>query len=529
MNEQMPKAASFPAQNSVHDEISAQQLDAMETHASPVSVAGAAVREAMVNAGLDVAVVAQMLHGQGATHLDDVLEFCVRPSQRPPGRRSMARLVDALRAADLHIDIQPGLLVSRGRRGVRVVRDVAAGAIFVGSVWLVIGGIISGNNTMAQHTSVIFTLGVLAVCLTALALLEAAHIAAVALAPADVSVLQTTHTRVHSMHRHIATKRRLEQYLAGRQAGVALVVFGVAEVTRTAGMVTVPGFGWPIPGWAHLGLQIGVPGAMMVLVVGQVAPQLLAARAPATLMNTWPMALAFAVTRGISKVGLATPASWMVRGLRLTERIPSAPRERFRAEIDDVTGVGIDTIAHTVTVGVHSTGLLSSTATFFTQTGASSHTAVVASTVIAPTSYQAMERLTRDGQVLPTVVTDSSDTRDATVADSVTFTETVSPALGVFEAGDQLRTAFHAVLPKSCTRDAVVVTTPTRRVAIRVVVENPVAPTPPARLTVAADTESGVHETILVPGNRVGSGSAVEFVAVLSYPAVGTVITLDWS
>ncbi|MBJ7325043.1 MAG: hypothetical protein JHC70_22230 [Rhodococcus sp.] len=509
------------------EEGSRRQGGAERSATQSVDSAAVAVRDAAARACLDEPVLRAILHEQNVQSLDEVLAYCFSRSADVPKRRQMARLVNALQDAEIDIRIRPGLLDNDSLRMGRWIRDGFAGGVFAGSAWLVLGGVLTGQNELAQHTSILFTLSLLVICLTVLALLEAAHIGAVALSAADISQLRSTHPRVFKLHRHIATKARLEHFLAGRQCGVVIIVFGIAEVTRTAGMTTVPGLGIPIPAWFDIALQIGVPGALMVLVLGQVAPQLIAARAPAAMLNTWPMSAAFTATRYISKAGLATPAVWLMSGLQLQERIPSAAKQRFTDETVDVTGLGVDTVAHTTTIDGDRASLLSTASTIFTQDGSTSYTATIASTPTAPYSFGRLAHMYRGGDSLPVVL--SGDDKRSHPDGGMVFTETLSPRVGVFEAGDLLHTSFQAELKGLVTRDIIVVSAPTRRVVSRVVLKAPPGPTPPARLSITTGVESRTNDVVLVPATYSEDGNDVEFVAVIRYPAVGSTITLEWS
>lgn len=497
----------------------------------PVTAAAAAVHEAAAAKGIDEATLESMLHtlsSTGATaSLNTAITYCFDSDAPMPTRATMRRLIQAVEELELG-SFESIDLTSPATRATRHLRDVAAGALFAFCLYLVLGGVLTGQNTMANHTSPAFVLGALALCLSLLALLEAAHIAAVALSTADVSQLRDSHPRVFKLHPFVATSERLEHYLAGRQAGVVLVVFGIAEVTRTAGMTALPFTNVEIPHAAEILLGIGVPGALMVLCIGQVAPQLVAARKPAAMMNTLPMASAFTVTRWIASLGLATPSKWLMAPFPGTERIATAPRQRYLSDSLDADGYGVESLGHQVNVGAQGSTTRSLTTTRFTQDGQPTHSTTVAVTTKTPRTTASITRLRRGADALPVVVT-NDDNRRASNTEGYVFTETHAPRIGTFEADDVLHTAFEATFDDLLTADRVRVTAPTRLVVIRVVLEHPPAPLPPARLNITHDTNAGVIDTSLVPPTMSETDNSVEFIAVVHYPTVGSVIMLDWS
>lgn len=501
------------------------------TGIKPVAAAAAAVREATEAKGIDEDTLKSMLHTLSTTRTDTSLDaavtYCFDTDIFAPTRATMRRLVEAV--GDLELGAFEAIdLTSPVTHVARHVRDIAAGTLFGFCLYLVLGGVLTGQNAMANHTSPSLVLGALAVCLGILALLEAAHIAAVALSTADVSHLRESHPRVFKLHPFVATSERLEHYLAGRQAGVVLVVFGIAEVTRTAGMTALPFTNIGIPHAAEILLSIGVPGALTVLCIGQVAPQLVAARKPAAMMNTLPMASAFTATRWIASLGLATPSKWLMAPFPGTERIATAPRQRYLSDSLDADGYGVENLAHQVMVGAHSSTTRSLTTTQFTQGGQATHNTTVAVTTKTPRTTTSITQLRRGADALPVVVT-HDENRRTTSNEGYVFTETHAPRIGAFEANDVLHTAFEATFDDLLTADRVLVTAPTRLVVIRILLEHPPAPLPPARLSIAHDTNTEVSETSLVSPTMSEADHSAEFIAIVYYPTVGSVITLDWS
>jgi hypothetical protein len=496
------------------------------TGSSPVAAAAAAIRSECHKAGIDSQLLLSMLRSAGHTGLDAALDFVFdrQPAVSPTDVAKLKKAVESLFDKELRIR---GSIRSRTRRVVVAVRETAAGLIFLTCVWLVLGGIVTGQNSMARSSSPLTTLLVLAGSLVCLAALEAAHIGAVALSTANVTELKETHPRLHRLHPHIATKPLLERYLAGRQAGVVLVVFAVAEVTRTAGMAMLPGTSLVLPGWTNLFLAVGVPGAVMVLVVGQVTPQVITARRPAAVMNTAPMAWAFRATLGIAALGLANPAYWLAgRHDDEDERIPSAPGARHTATTVDVVGHGVEIAKRDITITADSSVSETAISTVFHRTGLLSHTVNVGSTPYRPISSAPHATLYRGDEVVPVIVV-TSETDDATDG-SYRLWETFSPRIGTFKSRDVLCTVFRATVPVRLDRDVMIVTAATRLVVLRVVLAHPPTPLPPAALRISNETNVDEPEVRAIEPTMNELDGSVEFVAIVHYPAMGSSISLTW-
>ena len=201
--------------------------------------ATACMRSACAQHGLDEDHLLAMLSDR--PELRRAVEYTFGEPGSTPKRSEMQQLVTSVEDALDLADPLPVHLASPVKIALRCARALNAGAILLLSIWIVIGAIVTGHNEMAQNTSPTIALTMLVFALIGLGLLEAAHIGAVALSTADVSTLKASHPRVFRLHRFINTKHKLEEYLSARQLGVVMIVFIIAEVTRTADLEELPG------------------------------------------------------------------------------------------------------------------------------------------------------------------------------------------------------------------------------------------------------------------------------------------------
>lgn len=481
------------------------------------------IREVCAQHAMDATALALAISAADDPGLRRCVAFVFNAAEAVPTVPDMRRTVAAV---ELALDLQEPLEVKldgRGRRALGALRAAFAATVLVLSTWLVIGGIVSGQNEFAHATSPATAIIVLLAALVLLAFLEAAHIGAVALSTADVTALRQSHPRVFRMHRHIATKPRLEEYLAARQVGVVLVVFFISEVTRTANMTTLPGTGVNIPEAFALLLQVGVPGALLVLVLGQVLPQILTARRPATMMDLPPMWAAFHLTRAIGTLGLARPASWLLEGLRMTERIPSAPRERYNLNRLDVDGFGISAVHRTLRINAAGSTSTTSSTVLFSGDDFAEFPIDLATAVHSPRRVQVKAALADDPE-RAVVVNEMFEAR-LTKPDALRLSSSLAPRVGTFDAGDLLTVVSELDFSSLLSEDVLIVSAPTKLVTMRVLIDHAPVPFPFAVLTLMRDGESFTTRRLPV---RMNVDGAAELFTTIYYPPPGTVLRLSW-
>lgn len=488
--------------------------------------AAAKVREVFERHGLDQPSVAALLAGQ--PELSQAVDYVFGLSSSVPSLRVMRTLVCQV---EERLDLTEPLAVDIAgtvRKGARLLRAAFASTVLALSGWTVVGAILTSQNPLAKSTSPVTTLAVLLVALVVLALLEAAHIGAVALSTSDVAALEHSHPRVFRLHHFIDSKKKLEEYLAARQVGVVLIVFVIAAVTRTASLSALPGTTLAMPRFLNLLFQIGAPGALLVLVLGQVAPQIVTARRPAAMMNTLPMATAFHLTRMIGHLGLARPASWLVRWARGVERIPSAPRERFTSTTVDVDRFGALMIRRDVRVGLHKTTTITESTVLFHDDTRTVLSVSVATLPQNPSHLRVSGTLIHGSQRTP-VVSSAVEEQRLLDGNGLQLMSSFAPRVGCFQSGDVLDIVTVADYDAELEEDFVVIATPTKIAAIRVVLEHPPAPLPPALVSLQRYSDGEIYQSQLVPARMNDDDGSAEFFIAVSYPDPGSVIRLNWA
>lgn len=107
---------------------------------------------------------------------------------------------------------------------------------------------------------------------TLLAYVEALHYANVAVEKWDMTPYKERFPRACETQKLVKTNKLVQQFLVGRQFFVIFVVFTIAQITS---FPYIPSNLWGMPStFVLLICQIGVPGVMWVLTIGQLIPQL---------------------------------------------------------------------------------------------------------------------------------------------------------------------------------------------------------------------------------------------------------------
>lgn len=445
--------------------------------------------------------------------------------------RRALRALAILLADHFHEPLDLRALDSHTWRALRGLRDVLAGIIVALAAWIVIGGLLTSQSAALGDAGPVVSLAVFALALLGLGLLEAAHIGAASLATADVSALAASHPRLQRLHRHIDTKEKLQSYLGARQLGVVLVVFVIAECTRFPELRTMPGTDIAIPHALDFVLHLGVPGALVVLAVAQVAPQVIAAQQPAALMNNMIVAGAFYLTLAIGTLGLAKPGAWLVTAFRRHERIPSAPRVRYDSTTRDVDRHGVVTLRRELTVQ-HGRATLDaeSAVEFYEGTDLSSYVDSTLTMSLHPQTLAVRAELRRDDATLKTVPGELLD--EPLQGEWLRVRSAAAPIAGGFRAGDVLATRLHATFCNEPFEDIIVVDRPVYQVLMRVALEQAPVPLPPATLVTARIGEGGLTdlrdytERHVEPRQR--DDGALGFDVTLLLPEPGTLIRLTW-
>jgi hypothetical protein len=220
----------------------------------------------------------------------------------------------------------------------RVGKTVATGlgcALWAFCMYFVLGGLLEGESERFSGLPGPVALFFFVVMLAFLGLFEALHTSVTQLRLADLRGLVDTYPRAYELHRHFRDEKGISRVLAGRQIVVVISVFIVAGLSSFPEMAYLPFTQLPLPGYLHPAIELGIPGALVVLWVAQLAPQFYATRHAVELMNTraagWGLELAFA----LEAVGIAVPGGWLVKGDG-GERIPVSPALQWEQDADAV-------------------------------------------------------------------------------------------------------------------------------------------------------------------------------------------------
>jgi hypothetical protein len=122
------------------------------------------------------------------------------------------------------------------------------------------------------QTSPVALFFILFAATTLLAYVEALHYANVAVEKWDMTPYKDRFPRACETQKLVKTNKLVQRFLVGRQFFVIFVVFTIAQITS---FPYIPSDLWGMPSTFILVFcQVGVPGVMWVLTIGQLIPQL---------------------------------------------------------------------------------------------------------------------------------------------------------------------------------------------------------------------------------------------------------------
>jgi len=187
--------------------------------------------------------------------------------------------------------------------------------------------------------------GLLLLLMVILAGFEGLQISVTTLRLKDLEVFRSRLPRAFQLHKRFRSEEGARRFLAGRQLFVVVVVFLAARLTSFDGMPSLPGLSFVSSEsmrWFRLVFfDYGVAGALLVLWVGQLAPQFLANKHPHGFLNfpgmRWVLGLSFFV----EGLGLTRPGEWIAAPGKKEEEIPLSRQERYRQAVRHVQGYGV--------------------------------------------------------------------------------------------------------------------------------------------------------------------------------------------
>jgi hypothetical protein len=377
-----------------------------------------------------------------------------------PALRAIAERVEELLDVPLMSD---SLQTTRQRIAGRLA-DVVGVVLGIFSFYLVVGGLLSGESRLLSRPGVAALLA-FAGLVAVLALFEAMHTSGTLIQRANLDSLSEKYPRLLAAHRRIRTPSGVTRFLAGRQVVVVVTVFFTAALTSFPDMDTWPFTSLSLPGFVHGLVVLGIPGALVLLWVGQLSPQFVATRQTLWLMNRPEASLAIRVAHALDGIGVTRGGSWFIRRVpHSAEKVPSAPADRWDHIAEDEVGYATVGICRHLRIDADGVSLLTQSNTAIrakhlaTVTGQSlligggAHDLRILSEVVDVADDEL-----EIGEVFP-----AADGQADRAADGWRFRRSLHPRIGTFAPGTDVRTRLTATFDSTLNRDWVYLDAATR-------------------------------------------------------------------
>lgn len=418
------------------------------------------------------------------------------------------------------------------RRAASAVARLFGVTLGVTCFYLVLGGLLAGESERFSGLSGPVALLLFGVALVFLGIFEAMHTSVTQLRLADLRGLAQVYPRALAVHRRFRDEKGIASVLAGRQIVVVITVFVVAGLSSFPGMDYLPFTHTPVPAPLKPAIEIGLPGALVVLWIAQLAPQFYATRHAVAMMNTrvagWALDLAFA----LNAMGIADPSRWMFRGQHGSEPIPVSPALQWEQSAAEIDGDGLLSINRRWECGESASHLRVISTTAVRRGG---HPVVVDSSPILPSAPKALsissDIAAEDGRVRQVAPTEYGE--DPFIDGHQRFYKSVVPAVGSFDAGDRAQVAVEAEYPGHLQQDAVYVDRRVRFLLWRLVIEADAIRVSAVRVR-SFRVGSGpneltpIGEEVRIEPDQHVAGKPSKFSFALAFPQPGTLYSFEW-
>ncbi|HKB51173.1 MAG TPA: hypothetical protein VKC63_07065 [Solirubrobacterales bacterium] len=345
-------------------------------------------------------------------------------------------------------------LASLASRLLSVFARVFGAILGVSCFYLVLGGLLEGESERFAALPGPTALLLFAFSLAFLGLFEALHTSVTQLRLADLRGLADTHPRACALHRRFRDEEGISRFLAGRQIVVVITVFILAGLSSFPGMEYLPFTETAVPSLLRPVLELGIPGAMVVLWVAQLAPQFYATRRAVALMNTRPAAWALDIAFALEAMGVAGPSRWFSAGDRASDHIPVSPALQWEQDAEEVDGDGLLGVIRRWDYGEDGARLRSVSTTAIRREG---HPVVTDSSPVLPGAPSSLsisaDIAAADGMARRAAPTGYEEEPLAT--GDRRLHKPIAPAVGSFAAGDRVQVAIDAEYAAPTGRDAV--------------------------------------------------------------------------
>ncbi len=225
------------------------------------------------------------------------------------------------------------------------IKNVFAGILFIFVLYIVIGGILDGESRLSLTIPLAGIMMLLVVLIFLLALFEGSQMSVAILQKQELGSLRSQYPRAYSLHKKFSSVEGTKRYLAGRQLCVIIIVFIAAQITSFPSLDSWPFIDVDFPSWMNwwfttLFLQYGILGALFVLWIGQLAPQLIATNHPLRFLNFPGVKYILQVAWFFESLGLTKPGDWLSRWVKEAGGIPVSTLEQYRQMVEEVQGYG---------------------------------------------------------------------------------------------------------------------------------------------------------------------------------------------
>ncbi|ROS04622.1 silicon transporter [Sinobacterium caligoides] len=277
--------------------------------------------EIQADNGLNAVILEDLLKGQGLEEqvCAQIVNKVYSPENHPPiSKKELFQLNDTIREND-------GDGLNKDKGWLDVITDGLSYLAFIGLfslfTWLIVNE--QSRATIEFGIQPGFVILIAVAIIFFIALLEGSQIAIIDIADKDLANVADRYPIASQIQKLIRTKEGIEDYLIGRQLLVVALVIIFSLMTSFPNIkgvihtVSIPSF------IDFIAFKLGLLNALIMLWLGQLIPQLLASKAPQTILNSRLMKWVVRLCLFISRLKIAKPSSFFVSLARVSESKPA--------------------------------------------------------------------------------------------------------------------------------------------------------------------------------------------------------------
>lgn len=435
-----------------------------------------------------------------------------------------------------NLNINVNFATTSKEKFIKILKQIWSIFVFLFVFYFIVGGIVIGKSNLIRHSNPIFPLSLLVFLIFMLASLEGLQIAVTTLRLKDLESIKDKYPRAARLQKKFKDVQITNNFLAGRQLLVIVVVFFTAQLTSFPNLNNFPFTSIVFPSFipyfiTRIFFKLGVLGALFVLWTGQLFPQFVANKNPQWFLNIYGMGNIFKLCLFFDLLEITRPGKWFSKKFKRGDYIYISQEERYRLEAENIKGYGCVNIKKSWNIDIDKSILDYSNSFIIFRNDISQ--------IIDESLYlEANSPKPRFSTKL--ISLNENDSREAIITHEFPislgktgkiFTIIIRPTIGEFRNGDIIQSNVIINFESLVKSDAIEITNPTKHLIFRLVVSNKFYRIGSLHYKIIKQDEFVEKEIIIEEDNiqHKEEGDYYVFEYIRFYPEQDTIYKFEWN